>query len=176
MKNWPWTLALASLVILLAGCGAPDIQPQQPEQALRATEAPTAVALAPTDALATEASPPTNAPSPTAEKHTSTLTPLPTAEEPTPTSTPPPTAVPTAVPPTIAPSATPVVVRTVQDIQRLAPAEAKELLDSGMAVLYDVRSAGEYRTLHAAGAISLPEANVVARYGELPTDRSLVFY
>jgi hypothetical protein len=165
MKNWPWTMALVSLVVLLVGCGAPDIQPQQPEQALHATETPTAEALAPTEA-----------PSPTAERPAPTVTLLPTAEEPTSTSTLPPTAVPTAVPPTIAPSATPVVVRTVQDVQRLAPAETKELLDSGMAVLYDVRSAGEYRTQHAAGAISYPEADMAARYGELPTDRSLVFY
>ena len=190
MKNWPWMLAFASLVILLAGCGAPDIQPQQPEQALRATEAPiatadapAAAASAPTDALATTAdapaaaaSPPTDVPSPTVEKPAPTVTQLPIAKEPTPTSTPPPTAVPTAVPPTSAPSATPVVVRTVQDIQRLTPAEAKERLDSGMAVLYDVRSAGEYSAQHAVGALSFPEADAVARYGELPTDRSLVFY
>ncbi|MGD9049434.1 MAG: hypothetical protein PVF77_15360 [Anaerolineae bacterium] len=172
MKNWPWTLALVSLVVLLVGCGTPDIQPQQPDQALRATEAPTAMA----DALAAAASPPTDAPSPTVETPAPTVTPSPTAEEPTSKSTLPATAVPTAVPPTTAPSATPVLVRTVQDIQRLTPAEAKELLDSGMAVLYDVRSAGEYRSQHAAGALSFPEAEMVARYGELPTDRALVFY
>ena len=175
MKNWSWTLALASLVVLLAGCGGPDAQPQQPEQALLATEAPATETLAPT-AEPTAASTPTDMPSPAVEEPVPTVTPLPTTGEPAPMSTPTPTAEPTAAPPTSAPSATPVVVRTVQDIQRLAPAEAKELLDSGKAVLYDVRSVGEYRALHAAGALSFPEAGMVARYGELPTDRALVFY
>jgi hypothetical protein len=65
---------------------------------------------------------------------------------------------------------------TVEDIPRITPAEAKELLDSGRAVLYDVRSEGVYRARHAQGALSFPASDMVARYGELPTDKSLVFY
>jgi len=49
-------------------------------------------------------------------------------------------------------------------------------VDDGTALLYDTRSAEEYQTLHAAGAISFPEADVGARYGELPTDEALIFY
>jgi rhodanese-related sulfurtransferase len=61
-------------------------------------------------------------------------------------------------------------------VQRITPAEAKSLLDSGEAVLYDTRSAGAYEALHAAGALSFPEAEAAARVGELPADKSLVFY
>jgi rhodanese-related sulfurtransferase len=65
---------------------------------------------------------------------------------------------------------------TIEDISRITPAEAKELLDSGMAVLYDARPEGEYRALHAAGALSFPASDMAAHYGELPTDKSLIFY
>jgi hypothetical protein len=43
-------------------------------------------------------------------------------------------------------------------------------------VLYDTRLAGSYHTQHAAGAVSFPEADVSARFSELPTDQSLIFY
>ena len=82
----------------------------------------------------------------------------------------------TAPPPTVAPSATSLVVRSAADVQRITPAEAKTLLDEGQAVLYDARSAGSYHTQHAAGAVSFPEADVSARFSELPTDLSLIFY
>jgi rhodanese-related sulfurtransferase len=67
-------------------------------------------------------------------------------------------------------------VFSVEDIQRLMPAEAKALVDSGGAVLYDVRSGAQYQAQHAAGALSFPGASAGARYSELPADRSLVFY
>ena len=73
---------------------------------------------------------------------------------------------------TVAPSA----IRSAADVQRITPAEAKTLLDEGQAVLYDVRSAGSYHTQYAAGAVSFPEADVSARFGELPTDQELIFY
>ena len=157
-------MVLISLVVLLVGCAAPDVQPQ-PEQAPHPTEAASGETLAPTIAS-----------SPVAEKPAPTDTVLPTAEEPTSTSTPLPTAPPTIAPPTVAPSATPALVLTSEDIQRITPADAKELLDSGKAVLYDVRSAGEYRAQHAVGAVSFPASDLAARYGELPTDKSLIFY
>ena len=77
---------------------------------------------------------------------------------------------------TVAPSATPLVVRSAADVQCITPAEAKTLLDEGQAVLYDTRSAGSYHTQHAAGAVSFPEADVSARFSELPTDQALIFY
>lgn len=74
------------------------------------------------------------------------------------------------------PSATPATVRSSADVQRITPAEAKALLDAGQAVLYDARSAESYASQHAAGAISFPEEDVEARFGELPTDKTLIFY
>jgi rhodanese-related sulfurtransferase len=63
-----------------------------------------------------------------------------------------------------------------EDVQRISPAEAKALLDSGAALLYDARTAAQYDVSHAAGAISFPEADAPARLGELPDDRDLIFY
>jgi hypothetical protein len=74
------------------------------------------------------------------------------------------------------PAATPSDRFTTQDVQRITPAEASSLVDSGEAVLYDVRSAEAYRALHAAGAVSWPEAAAAARFGELQTDKTLIFY
>ena len=77
---------------------------------------------------------------------------------------------------TVAPSPTPTVALTAGDLQLLTTAEAYALVSDGTALLYDTRSAEEYQTLHAAGAISFPEADVAARYGELPADQALIFY
>ena len=73
-------------------------------------------------------------------------------------------------------AATPGTALTAKDVQRITPAEAKVLLDSGSAVLYDTRSAKAYRSKHAAGAISFPEAEVAKRLSELPADKVLIFY
>ncbi|MBU0492127.1 MAG: hypothetical protein KKA73_23050 [Chloroflexi bacterium] len=85
-----------------------------------------------------------------------------------------------AVQPTNTPSATSVVTAvttdTVGDVQLVTPAEAKALLDSGAALLYDTRSAEAYQTQHAAGALSFPDATMVERYPDLPTDKALIFY
>jgi hypothetical protein len=77
---------------------------------------------------------------------------------------------------TVAPSPTPTVALTAGDLQLLTTAEAYALVSDGAALLYDTRSAEEYQTLRATGAVSFPEAEMAARYGELPTDGSLIFY
>ena len=69
-----------------------------------------------------------------------------------------------------------IAITTAQDVQRITPAEAKALLDNGSAVLYDTRSAKSFRSKHAAGAISFPEAEITARFNELPADKVLIFY
>ena len=65
---------------------------------------------------------------------------------------------------------------TAQGVQRITPAEAKALLDNGSAVLYDTRSAKSFRSKHAAGAVSFPEAEITARFNELPAEKVLIFY
>jgi rhodanese-related sulfurtransferase len=67
-------------------------------------------------------------------------------------------------------------VQSAADVKRIAPAEARTLLEEGTAVLYDTRSLNQYRTQRAAGAISLPEGEEEARFSELPADKSLIFY
>jgi hypothetical protein len=62
------------------------------------------------------------------------------------------------------------------DIQRIGPGDAKKLVDSGAAILYDARSAQEYRAQHAVGALSFPKADLDELYSELPTDKDLIFY
>jgi rhodanese-related sulfurtransferase len=96
-----------------------------------------------------------------------------TTEPPTPTTE---AAEPTAPPPTVAPTATPLTVLSANDVQRITVAEARALVDSGNALLYDTRSLAEYRTLHAAGALSFPDSEMTARYDELPGDTALIFY
>jgi hypothetical protein len=61
-------------------------------------------------------------------------------------------------------------------VERISVKQAKELLDKGEALLYDVRSQAAYDQSHAVGAISLPEADVDARLSELPKDKLLILY
>lgn len=167
MNRLSWLLLLTSLAVLLAGCGPLATETVQVEHTLTAT--PAAVAEQPT---ATNTRPPvTDEPTATSAEPTITKTPVQATTEPTPTSAPP-----TEAPPTKAPSATPSGGLTAADVQRITPAEASSLLNSGEAVLYDVRSAEAYKALHAVGALSWPEADAAARLGELPVDKSLIFY
>ncbi len=69
-----------------------------------------------------------------------------------------------------------IVVESADDIQRITAADAKALLDSGEALIYDARSAAAYLQAHAAGAISFPAGEAAVRSSELPADKSLVFY
>jgi hypothetical protein len=67
-------------------------------------------------------------------------------------------------------------VQSAATLQRIPPQEAFDALQAGEAVLYDVRIADAYSAEHAEGAISLPESEAIARIGELPGDRLLIFY
>ncbi len=124
MKNWLWMIVLTGLIVLLAGCGAPD---DGAKQVVQVTPA-----------------------SPTGEQAQSNTAPSTTA--------------------------VPVADLTDKDVPRITLADAKALLDDGRAVLYDARSPKAYSSKHAAGAISLPEAEVAERVSELPTDKVLIFY
>ena len=57
---------------------------------------------------------------------------------------------------------------------RIEPALAERLLDLDAAVPHDSRSRDACPAGHAAGAVSLPEAEIGGRYGELPTDKALI--
>lgn len=62
------------------------------------------------------------------------------------------------------------------DVPRISPAEAHGQQQSGTGVIVDVRGAQLYQEAHAAGALSVPEDELLTRIGELPTDKNLIFY
>ena len=61
-------------------------------------------------------------------------------------------------------------------VRRIGPEQLKEMLDAGSAVLYDTRPKTAYDAEHITGAISMPFEEVSKRAGELPQDKTLVFY
>jgi hypothetical protein len=65
---------------------------------------------------------------------------------------------------------------TRSDVKRVGVREAKDMADSGEAVIVDVRSQASYNRSHIAGAISMPSNEIAKRYKELPGDKVLVFY
>jgi hypothetical protein len=62
------------------------------------------------------------------------------------------------------------------DVPRVSPPEAQQKSEQGQAVLVDVRGKALYDAGHAAGAISIPEAEMAARLGELPQDKQVILY
>ena len=79
--------------------------------------------------------------------------------------------------PLITPSPTPEGgALTKARVPRIGVDVAKEMADAGEAVLVDVRTKGTFEIAHIAGAISLPSDEVPDRYGELATDRLIIFY
>jgi len=62
------------------------------------------------------------------------------------------------------------------EVPRISLPEARARHDAGTALFVDVRSQGEYETAHIPDAISLPLANLAARYQELPLDAEIITY
>jgi rhodanese-related sulfurtransferase len=61
-------------------------------------------------------------------------------------------------------------------VQRIKLDETVDKLESGQAVLIDVRSKSSYDKVHAAGAVSIPEDTIESRLDELPRDREIILY
>ncbi|MCM2254922.1 MAG: rhodanese-like domain-containing protein [Vicinamibacteria bacterium] len=59
---------------------------------------------------------------------------------------------------------------------RMTAEELKPLVDSGQAVLLDVRSAPAFQSEHAEGARHIPLDEVGKRLGELPKDKLIAAY
>ena len=74
------------------------------------------------------------------------------------------------------PSPSVVTQTPAEDARRVTPEELKKMLDSGKAVVYDTRAKGAYDAEHIKGALSMPSNEVADRAGELPKDKTLVFY
>jgi hypothetical protein len=75
-------------------------------------------------------------------------------------------------------TANPLATRSIPypDVPRISLQETQDRLASGQAVLIDVRSKESYDRAHAAGALSVPEAEIHTRVEELPRDIDLVLY
>jgi 3-mercaptopyruvate sulfurtransferase SseA len=63
-----------------------------------------------------------------------------------------------------------------ESARRIGPAEAREALAKGTAVLVDVRAKESYDAEHAQGAILIPLGDIPARAGELPKDKLIITY
>jgi hypothetical protein len=61
-------------------------------------------------------------------------------------------------------------------VRRVTPAQLQAMLEDGRTVVYDTRSKMAYDAEHIKGALSLPHEEVANRAGELPKDKTLVFY
>ncbi len=61
---------------------------------------------------------------------------------------------------------------TEADVSRIDVHEAKAAIDSGQAILVDVRSAESYTKGHAAGAVSIPLENFEKNIGKLSLEKS----
>jgi 3-mercaptopyruvate sulfurtransferase SseA len=69
------------------------------------------------------------------------------------------------------------VPTTVEAVPRISVQELKERLDGGAGVIVvDARPYEDYQARHISDAISMPLAEVSARYDELPRTEEIVFY
>lgn len=62
------------------------------------------------------------------------------------------------------------------DVPRISLEETRRKLDSGQAILVDVRSKESYDSSHAQGALSIPETEVDSRLSEIPRDVEVILY
>ena len=138
---------LALAVVLIAGCGPTALPTPGPEMA-----AATAVPTISYQMVQVKTRTPT--PGPATPKATATLVPL------------------------MTPSATvsAPAAGAGDGVARISLQAAKASLDSGAAVLVDVRTAAAYQQSHAVGAISMPSNEVADRYKELPADKQIILY
>ena len=63
--------------------------------------------------------------------------------------------------------------RTEADVPRVSVEEALAALNSGAAILVDVRSANSYAASHIEGAVSIPLERIEADPASLPLDKNL---
>jgi len=69
------------------------------------------------------------------------------------------------------------VPTTAEAVPRISAEELKERLDAGSGVIVvDARPYEDYKVRHISDAISMPLAEVSARYDELPRTEEIVFY
>ena len=62
------------------------------------------------------------------------------------------------------------------DVPRIGVQESQTKQGRGQAILVDVRSTESFQKSHAAGAVSIPEAEIGDRMNELPRDKEIILY
>jgi hypothetical protein len=62
------------------------------------------------------------------------------------------------------------------DVPRISLQETQRKLESGEAILVDVRSKELYDSSHAQGALSIPETEIDSRLAEIPRDVDVILY
>jgi hypothetical protein len=62
------------------------------------------------------------------------------------------------------------------EVPRITLKETQRLLETGQALLIDVRDGAAYDQSHAVGALSFPETEIESRLNELPRDKQLILY
>jgi len=82
----------------------------------------------------------------------------------------------TALPPASQPRAAAQQAIPYPDVPRVSPTDAKAQLDSGQAIVVDVRALEDYQAAHADGAISIPLDALEARMQELPKNAGIITY
>ena len=60
--------------------------------------------------------------------------------------------------------------------RRITPAEARQAVKRGKAIIVDVRSEDVYQTGHIKGARSIPLGEILTRIKELPRDKMIITY
>ncbi len=61
-------------------------------------------------------------------------------------------------------------------VRRVTVEELQKMLADGRAAVYDTRARAAYDVEHIPGSLSMPLDEVERRAGELPRDKTLVFY
>jgi predicted sulfurtransferase len=61
-------------------------------------------------------------------------------------------------------------------VRRITPAEAREAVAQGKAIIIDVRGEESYNAGHVKGARWIPADKIDARLGELPRDKMIITY
>jgi 3-mercaptopyruvate sulfurtransferase SseA len=61
-------------------------------------------------------------------------------------------------------------------VRRITPAEVRDALAKGEAVIVDVRGESSYEAGHIKGAIHMPTDQLLSRVGELPRDKMIITY
>jgi 3-mercaptopyruvate sulfurtransferase SseA len=68
------------------------------------------------------------------------------------------------------------VAKTEAEVRRVTAEDARRMVEAGRAILVDVRGADSFAAEHVAGAINIPEGEILSRKGELPKDKLVIAY